>query len=68
MHDTLEQLLEEYNMAGEEYLYVRQNGKWGMHSRYGGEDFVADAEDDIILARAGMIQMIRKDEENRLTA
>ena len=67
MHDTLEDLLEEYNMAGEEYLYVRQNGKWGMHSRYGGEDFVEDAEDDIILARAGMIKMIRKDQEKRLT-
>ena len=61
MHDTLEQLLEDYNMAGEEYLYVRDNGKWGMHSRYGKDEFVEDAEDDIILARAGMIQMYRKE-------
>jgi hypothetical protein len=60
MHDTLEELLDTYADAGEEYLYVRQNGKWGMLSRYEGETLIEDAEDDIIVARAAAITAYKK--------
>jgi hypothetical protein len=46
-------------MAGEEYLYVRQNSQWGMKSRY--DDCVAyrpDAKEEINIARERMLQRI----------
>jgi hypothetical protein len=52
-------LLEGYNMAGEEYLYVRQNSQWGMKSRY--DDCVAyrpDAKEEINIERERMLQRI----------
>jgi hypothetical protein len=54
--DSMEQFIEEYNCAGEEYAYVlRTNGTWTMIDRY-GECVTLDAEDDIVLARADMIK------------
>ena len=57
--NSLEELLEGYNMAGEEYLYVRQNSQWGMKSRY--DDCVAyrpDAKEEINIERERMLQRI----------
>ena len=55
--NSLEELLEGYSMAGEEYLYVRQNSQWGMKSRY--DDCVAycqDAKEKINIERERMLQ------------
>ena len=59
---------DDYALCGEEYAYVlRLDGTLTMIVRYEGDKIVEDAEDDIVLARAAMIKMIRKDQENRLT-
>ena len=55
--NSLEELLDGYSMAGEEYLYVRQNSQWGMKSRY--DDCVAycqDAKEKINIERERMLQ------------
>jgi len=57
--DSMDQFIEEYNCAGEEYAYVLHlDGTWTMIDRY-GECVTHDAEDDIILARADMIKYQR---------
>jgi hypothetical protein len=57
--DSMDQFIEEYNCAGEEYAYVLHlDGTWTMIDRY-GERVTHDAEDDIILARADMIKYQR---------
>ena len=49
-----------WNIAGEEYAYcLRKDGTWTMIDRY-GERVTHDAEDDIVLARADMINYQRK--------
>ena len=58
--DNYDDFADNWNMAGEEYAYVlRTNGTWTMIDRY-GERVTHDAEDDIILARADMINYQRK--------
>ena len=57
--DSMDQFIEEYNCAGEEYAYVLHlDGTWTMIDRY-GECVTHDAEDDIIIARADMIKYQR---------
>ncbi|MEL0016700.1 MAG: hypothetical protein VW715_15900 [Rhodospirillales bacterium] len=51
-----------WECCGEEFAYIlnRSTGTWSMIDRY-GERMVHDAEDEIVLARAGMIRMIQKE-------
>ena len=56
---SLEELLEGYNMAGEEFLYVRQNSQWGMMSRNDGMPFIENAEEEIKSQRERMIQRMK---------
>ena len=56
----IEDFAENYDCAGEEYAYVlRLDGTLTMFDRY-GETRIEDAEDDIVIARARVVQEYRK--------
>ena len=56
----IEDFAENYAVAGEEYAYVlRLDGTLTMFDRY-GETRIEDAEDDIVIARARVVQEYRK--------
>lgn len=58
---NLDEFSNMYDGAGEEYAYVmRLDGTYTMYGRYDGT-CIHDAEDDIVLARAAMISMYRKE-------
>ena len=56
----IEDFAANYDCAGEEYAYVlRLDGTLTMFDRY-GETRIEDAEDDIVIARARVVQEYRK--------